>query len=140
MTVSPDPARPPIAPDHATGPAPDLIYPGAPDTLIAHWQKRRKRLRLELDEGLPPLEFDLKSLLATPIPLPPPLTERMSLHAQKLHAIRTERVGKPELAALNAILIAHLRKAAQASHAPALFRRIWHEEDPNLCHICRAAG
>ena len=125
MTLPPDPGSPAFAAETANGP--DQTYPGAPESLISHWQKRRKRLRFGPNEGLPPLDVDLAALLATPIHLPAALPERTSLHAQKLHAIRTELAGKPELAALNAILIAHLRKEAQVNHAPALFRRIWAE-------------
>lgn len=133
MTTSPDPGpADPGFPDPDNDAAPALTYPGAPDSLIDLWDRRRKRMAFGPGEGLPPLDVDLKALLATPIPLPDPAPEKQSLHGQKLHAIRTELVGKPELAALNAILIAHLRKSSQARHAPALFRRIWTEEGPAL--------
>jgi hypothetical protein len=138
MTTSPDAGSPDPGPsdigptDPVDQPGPVLTYPDAPESLIDLWQRRRKRMAFGPDEGLPPLDVDLKALLATPITMPDPAPEKMSLHSQKLHAIRTELVGKPELAALNAILIAHLRKSSQARHAPALFRRIWTEEGPSL--------
>jgi hypothetical protein len=56
----------------------------------------------------------------------------VSLHGEKLHGLRSELVGRPELTALNAILIAHLRKARPPAEAAPLFRRIWAEEGPAL--------
>lgn len=127
MTTPPQPGPPHVDPAEEA-----LTYPGAPDSLIELWQRRRRRMAFGPGERLPPLDVDLKALLATPITSPEPAPARMSLHGQKLHAIRSELVGKPELAALNAILIAHLRKSGQARHAPALFRRIWTEEGAAL--------
>jgi hypothetical protein len=46
--------------------------------------------------------------------------------------MRTDLAGKPELAAVNAILIAHLRKNRFPTHTPALFRRLWAEAGPQL--------
>lgn len=122
---------------------PTVTYPDAPDSLIELWMARRKRMALGPGEALPPLDVPLQPLLEARIePLPPPpkpdpeagpdAGERQSIHGQKLRAIRAELVGKPELAALNAILIAHLRKRSYPREAPLLFRRIWTEAGPAL--------
>jgi hypothetical protein len=130
-TVDEAQAPPEPQPDPAEPPA--LSYPGAPESLIDLWMVRRRRMSFGPGEGLPPLDADLKHLLQTPIPDPGPAPRgKMSLHGQKLHGIRAELVGKPELAALNAILIAHLRKTGYPRHAPALFHRIWAEEGTGL--------
>ncbi len=108
-------------------------YPGAPDSLIAIWNERRRQLKLTPSDWFPPADVDFAPLLAARIPETlPPLEGRQSLHAKKLHLMRTELAGKPELAALNAILIAHLRKRRFLPHTPALFRRIWSEAGPQL--------
>lgn len=117
---------------------PTVTYPDAPDSLIELWMSRRKRMALAPGEALPPLDVPLQPLLEARIPPPDPTPapdpsgapaagEKLSLHGQKLRAIRAELVGKPELAALNAILIAHLRKQSYPREAPLLFRRIWTE-------------
>lgn len=114
---------------------PSQTYSDAPESLISLWMNRRKRLIFARDEALPPLDVDLAPLLATPIPECEPLTgTEVSSHAKKLHEIRTELVGRPELAALNGVLIAHLRKRRYPDHAPALFRRIWTETGSALMH------
>ncbi len=128
---------------------PTVTYPDAPDSLIELWMARRKRMALGPGEALPPLDVPLQPLLEARIAPLPPVTkpkaeatteaspdpapeDRLSLHGQKLRAIRAELVGKPELAALNAILIAHLRKRSYPREAPLLFRRIWTEAGPAL--------
>jgi hypothetical protein len=108
-------------------------YPDAPDSLIGIWKQRRRRLKLAARDWFPPADLDLAPLLATRIPKTiPPLDGPQTLHAKKLHQMRGELAGQPELAAVNAILIAHLRKQRQPAHAPALFRRIWAEAGPAL--------
>ncbi len=108
-------------------------YPGAPDSLIDIWKQRRRRLKLAARDSFPPEDLDLQPLLDAQIPANiPPLEGPQTLHAKKLHLMRTELVGKPELAAVNAILIAHLRKQRFPAHTPALFRRIWAEAGPQL--------
>lgn len=107
---------------------PDPTYPGAPDSLIDLWNVRRRPLRGARREGLPPLDTDLKALLAAQVPEGEELPIPASPHAQKRHEIRRELAGRSELAALNCLLIAHLRKTRQPRHAPRLFRRIWEEE------------
>jgi hypothetical protein len=135
-TPEPDPPEPdPPEPDP---PEPDPeteveTYPDAPDSLIGIWGQRRRRLKLAARDWFPPADLDLAPLLAARIPRdPPPLEGSQTLHARKLHQMRVELAGKPELAAVNAILIAHLRKQRYPAHAPALFRRIWAEAGPAL--------
>lgn len=108
-------------------------YPDAPDSLIEIWGQRRRRLKLAARDWFPPADLDFAPLLAARIPRDlPPLEGSQTLHARKLHQMRAELAGKPELAAVNAILIAHLRKQRYPAHAPALFRRIWAEAGPAL--------
>jgi hypothetical protein len=112
---------------------PTVTYPDAPDSLIALWMARRKRMAFGEGEGLPPVDVPLHPLLEARIPAHEPEPEGpLSLHGQKLRAMRVELAGKPELAALNAILIAHLRKRQFPKEAPILFRRIWAETGPAL--------
>ena len=108
-------------------------YSDAPASLIEIWKQRRRRLKIAARDWFPPADVDLAPLLATRIPETiPPLEGPQTLHAKKLHLMRTELAGKPELAAVNAILIAHLRKQRFPAHTPSLFRRIWAEAGPQL--------
>ncbi len=156
MTAPPDPRPPsPVPGDPVVDPftdeddGPTVTYPDAPDSLIDLWMARRKRMAFGPGEALPPLDVPLQPLLKAqiepPAPEPGPSepgpsdpstdappAERMSLHGQKLRSIRAELVGKSELAALNAILIAHLRKRSYPREAPLLFRRIWTEAGTEL--------
>ena len=118
---------------HDDDDGPIVTYPGAPRSLVATWKRRRAPMAFIGQEGLPPLDVDLDALMATPIPADEPEpTGRISKHGMKLHKLRAELAGKPELAALNAILIAHLRKKSAVPHAPALFHRIWREKGADL--------
>lgn len=120
-------------PDPAAPDDPIETYPDAPDSLIGIWKQRRRRLKLAARDWFPPADLDLAPLLAARIPeTVPPLDGPQTLHAKKLHQMRVELAGQPELAAVNAILIAHLRKQRHPTHAPALFRRIWAEAGPAL--------
>lgn len=113
--------------------APVETYPGAPETLVEIWNQRRRRLKPAARDSFPAADLDLAPLLAARIPAGiPPLEGPQTLHAKKLHQMRVELAGRPELAAVNAILIAHLRKKRFPTHAPALFRRIWAETGPQL--------
>jgi hypothetical protein len=152
MTAADTPQLPPPSPDHGDSnlskdllsgespllddddEGPILSYPDAPDSLIELWNSRRRRMSFAEGEGLPPLSVDLQPLLQARIPhdLPPDPPAGASLHGRKLHGMRLELAGKPELAALNSILIAHLRKASFPRDTPALFRRIWTETGPDL--------
>lgn len=100
--------------------------------MIAIWNKRREPLRAGRREGLPPLDTDLRALAMAVVPEGETLPLRASPHARKQFEVRRDLVGKSELAALNALLIAHLRKQSYPDHAPQLFRRIWTEEADHL--------
>ena len=133
MTTPPD-----AVPDAEPGPADALAdpvetYPDAPASLFEIWKQRRRRLKLAARDWFPPADLELQPLLEARIPdTIPPLEGPQTLHAKKLHQMRTDLAGKPELAAVNAILIAHLRKHRFPAHTPALFRRIWAEAGPQL--------
>ena len=63
---------------------------------------------------------NLRVLQQSPEPFKP-----ASNFAKKRHGLAKDFAGKSELALLNALVIAHLRKRSYPDHAPALFRRIW---------------
>lgn len=108
-------------------------YTDAPESLILRWQERRAPLRFDDGEILPPLDADLALLATRPVPLSlPPLPDQSSTFAAKRHALAVELAGQSELALLQAVLIACLRKRAWPGHAPALFRRIWAEQAGHL--------
>ena len=128
--TTPDPAAPP---DPSAADETVETYPDAPDSLVAIWKQRRRRLKLAARDWFPPPDLELEPLLQARIPDEiPPLQGPQTLHAKKLHQMRLELRGRPELAALNAILIAHLRKQRYPAHTPALFRRIWAEAGARL--------
>ncbi|MGA0539332.1 hypothetical protein [Neotabrizicola sp. VNH66] len=104
------------------------VYPDAPDDLIATWNVRRRPLAFAEGEVLPPLDCDLAALAAARIPADEALARPASAHATKRHEIRSELAGHSELAGLNGLLIAHLRKRRFPRHTPRLFRRIWTEQ------------
>ena len=110
----------------------DPTYPNAPDSLIATWNIRRRALTFAPDESLPPLDVDLKSLLAARVPMDEAAPRSASGNATKTQETRRDMAGFSELAALNALLIAHLRKKRFPRHTPRLFRRIWQEEGEAL--------
>lgn len=107
-------------------------YPDAPEGLIATWNIRRRALTCAEGEALPPLEVNLAALKAARVPAEEALPRPASAHAVKRHEIRTELAGFTELAALNGLLISHLRKKRYPRHAPRLFRRLWQEEPDHL--------
>jgi hypothetical protein len=112
---------------------PALTYPGAPESLIELWMRRRGPVLYGRNESLPPPDIDLKPLLSEMIaPDEPAPVRRPSHYMRKLRQLRQELAGKSELAALNADLIVHLRRASYPDFAPQLFRRIWLEEGPGL--------
>lgn len=106
-------------------------YPRAPDSLIAHWDKRRVPMRPAAGEGLPDLSVDLTALLQA-VAVPAPLPDGASSHAAKEHELRCEFAGQSQLLVLHGLLIAHLRKRRFPSHAPQLFRRLWVEQGAYL--------
>ncbi len=112
---------------------PRLTYPTGLDDLIPQWQKRRGRLGFATGEALAPLDTDLAALAARQLPAEvPALPLPASGHAIKRHALMTELAGHSELALLNGLLIAHLRKRRQPAHAAALFQRLWAEQGDAL--------
>lgn len=114
-----------------TNPGP--TYARAPDSLIAHWDKRRGPLRAEGAEKLPGLNVDLAALASKILPpAPSPLPDGASRFAAKEHELRAELAGQSELVFLHGFLIAHLRKRRFPDHAPQLFRRLWVEQAPHL--------
>jgi len=110
----------------------EKTYPNAPDSLIAHWEKRRTPMRLASGEALPGLEVDLSALAKTPFAAPESLPDSASRHAVKDHELRQTLAGQSELVLLHALVIAHLRKRSFSTHAPQLFRKIWIEHGPDL--------
>jgi hypothetical protein len=108
---------------------PRLTYPEGLDALIPVWQKRRGRLGFGEDEALPPLNADLAAMAMQRVPSGiAPLPLPASGHAVKRHALMVELAGQSDLALLNGLLIAHLRKRPQPGHTAALFQRVWAEQ------------
>ncbi|MFE3837726.1 hypothetical protein [Pseudogemmobacter sonorensis] len=125
MPTDADRAPPPLPP----------VYDGAPENLIEVWNIRRVPLALGPDEALPPPDADLATLARSRIPAdepPPRARRRLSPHMLKRRQIRVELAGHSELAALNGLLIAHLRKREAPEGAAALFHRIWAEHGAQL--------
>ena len=109
--------------DHST-------YPGGIRTLLPQYQKRRSLLTHHDGEELAPLDVDFASLAN--MPLPPqenPRPEGLSRVAKKRHMLLGELPGQTELALLHGLLVSHLRKHTYPDHAPALFRRLWAEQE-----------
>lgn len=109
-----------------------VTYPDAPGSVIDRWEKRRQRLTFGPGESLPPRDADLAALAGQVVAAPPPLPPGSSPHARKWHDIRQDMAGQSELAALNALLIAHLRKRRAPRDTAPLFRRIWAEQAQTL--------
>lgn len=108
-------------------------YPDGMQSLLAQGRKRRVRLVYQAGEALPPTDTDLDALIAMRVPLvPPPLPEHHSSFARKRFELMTDLAGHTELALVNALLIANLRKRVWPRHAPALFNRIWGEKGSQL--------
>lgn len=102
-------------------------FPGGIASLLPQYQKRRALLT---GEELPPLDVDFKALAAMPLPtqeLPRP--EGLTRVQKKRHMLLGELAGHSELALLHGLLISHLRKHSYPAGAPALFLRLWAEEE-----------
>jgi hypothetical protein len=111
----------------------DPTYIGGAEGLIAHWQIRRAPIDCAAGEGLPGPEMDLAALSARIVPAAlPPLEKPASGFAKKQRVLAEDLAGCSELALLNALVIAHLRKREHPAHAAALFNRIWAEQTPAL--------
>lgn len=107
--------------------SPNETFPGGIAALLPQYQKRRAVLT---GPDLPPQSVDFKSLAALPLPaqeLPRP--DGLSRVAKKRHMLLGELAGHSELALLHGLLISHLRKHTYPKGAPALFLRLWDEEE-----------
>lgn len=112
---------------------PEVSYPGGAEAMISHWEARRAPLNCHPGEALPALDVDLAALAAQRLPeTQPDLATPASGFAIKRHGLAVELAGRSELALLNALLIAHLRKRQFPRQAPALFLRIWAEHPAGL--------
>jgi hypothetical protein len=101
-------------------------FPGGIAALVPAYQKRRARLT---GADLPPLDVDFRALADQPLPpqvLPRP--EGLTRVDKKRHMLLGELAGHSELALLHGLLVSHLRKHTFPAHAPALFLRLWREE------------
>lgn len=108
----------------------DTTYPGGIRALLPQYQKRRSLLTHNSGEDLPPLDVDFAALAQ--IPLPPqenPRPEGLSRVDKKRHMLLGELPGQSELALLHGLLVSHLRKHSYPEHAPALFRKLWAEQE-----------
>ncbi|SFD82335.1 Glycosyl transferase family 2 [Roseivivax sediminis] len=104
--------------------------------LLSRMEERRAPLSFAPGEALGSLETDLAALadavVCDPDTDPGEAPPFRSDHHRKRHALRKEFTGQSELACLNGLVIAHLRKRDWPDHAPALFQRIWTEQGADL--------
>lgn len=107
--------------------SPTETFPGGIASLLPHYQKRRALLT---GEDLPPPDMDFTPLKDMPLPAPEnPRPEGLTRVQKKRHMLLGELSGQSELALLHGLLISHLRKHTYPDTAPALFRRLWAEEE-----------
>ncbi|MFA8443785.1 hypothetical protein [Yoonia sp.] len=102
-------------------------FPGGIASLLPQYQKRRALLT---GADVPPLDVNFQALAAMPLPpqkLPRP--EGLSRVEKKRHMLLGELAGHSELAMLHAMLVSHLRKHTYPEGTPALFLRLWAEEE-----------
>ena len=102
-------------------------FPGGIAALLPLYQKRRALLT---GAHVPPLDVDFEALKAMPLPpqeLPRP--EGLTRFEKKRHMLLGELEGHSELALLHGLLVSHLRKHTYPDRAPALFLRLWAEEE-----------
>lgn len=102
-------------------------FPGGIASLLPQYQKRRAFLA---GDDVPSADVDFKGLALIPLPtqvLPRP--EGLSRTDKKRHMLLGELTGQSELAMLHAMLVSHLRKHSYPDGAPALFLRLWAEEE-----------
>lgn len=112
-------------------------FPGGIRGLLPQYQKRRSLLTHDAGEELAPLDVDLSALAQQDLPKQVnPRPEGLSRIAKKRHMLLGELQGHTELALLHGLLVSHLRKHTYPDHAPALFLRLWAEqEDWLLDHL-----
>lgn len=102
-------------------------FPGGIAALLPVYQKRRALLT---GADLPPPDVDFRALAAQPLPpqtLPRP--DGLSRVDKKRHMLLGELHGQTELALLHGLLVSHLRKHSYPDGAPALFLRLWAEQE-----------
>ena len=105
-------------------------FPGGIGTLLPQYQKRRALLTHKPGQELPAMDVDFMALAAMPLPAQVmPRPEGLSRVAKKRHMLLGELEGHSELALLHGLLISHLRKHTYPDEAPALFLRLWAEEE-----------
>lgn len=128
------PSAAPVSPQQAQGDSPgETTFDGGLNAVVSLWQRRRRAMIYAADEALAPLDVDLAALAVTGMvvePLPP--GTRLTGYAAKRAEVAGTLAGKSELALLNGLLIANLRKRRWPTHAPALFQRIWVEQGAAL--------
>lgn len=102
-------------------------FSGGVQALLAQYQKRRALLT---GPDLPPPDMDFDALKTRPLPPQDnPRPEGLSRVAKKRHMLLGELQGHCELALLHGLLVSHLRKHTYPDHAPALFLRLWREQE-----------
>ncbi|MGH1413339.1 MAG: glycosyltransferase family 2 protein [Pelagimonas sp.] len=106
-------------------------YKGGIKALLAQYEGRRDSFSYAAGEAIPPLDVDLAAMSGETVPDPETIEAecrpfRSSYHRKRFQ-LREELQGLSELAYLNGMLIAHLRKRSFPDHAPALFIRLWAE-------------
>lgn len=107
--------------------SPKETYPGGIASLLPHYQKRRALLT---GRDVPPADVDFKALASIPLPAQEsPRPEGLSRVAKKRHMLLGELAGQNELTMLHGMLVSHLRKHTYPEGAPALFLRLWAEEE-----------
>ena len=102
-------------------------FPGGIPALLPAYQKRRALLT---GADLPPLDVGFKPLAQ--MALPPQILPRpdgLTRVQKKRHMLLGELQGHNELALLHGLIVSHLRKHTYPAHAPALFLRLWSEEE-----------
>lgn len=108
-------------------------YPGGARSVIERYEGRRDPLVFSRVE-LPPADADLAALRDHVVPAdyatPPP--PRSGSFLVKSARIAREFIGNSELAFLNALLVANLRKRSQPPQCAPLFHRLWAEESDHL--------
>ena len=111
-------------------------YPGGFPAILTQMEGRRGAVDHGPGEGLPPLDLDLAPLCTRIVQDPETdlaeATQSRTGYARKRRALRAEFTGLSELACLNALLIAHLRKREQPPQTAPLFRRLWAEQSDHL--------
>lgn len=130
------PLAPKACPTHDTIMSRSPTYKGGIAALLAQYEARRDRFSYAPGEGLPPLACDLSELagqtIANPEGDPSEAPPFVSSYHRKRFQLRQELQGLSELAYLNGMLIAHLRKRDWPDHAPALFVRLWADHGAQL--------